>query len=66
MTDVMVMAKEKKRDEKPQQDTKDSKVIRVSMDVDGVLKSKAKVGETPDDVLRRILGLPPKPQRGWR
>lgn len=58
MTDS-AMAKEK---HKPQ----DSKVIRVSMDVDELLKNKAKVGETPDDVLRRLLGLPSKPQRGWR
>jgi negative regulator of replication initiation len=46
--------------------TSKSKVVRISVDVDKELRKKANIGETPDDVLRRILKLPPKPRRGWR
>ena len=44
-----------------------SKVVRVSMEVYGHLKLQARKGETPDDTLRRLLGLPDSDKRrNWR
>jgi len=36
------------------------KTVRVSADVWNVVEETGKFGETPDDVLRRLLGLPAK------
>ncbi len=43
-----------------------SRVIRVSAEVLQVITDNAKVGDTPDDVLRRRLNLPPRLPRGFR
>lgn len=37
-----------------------SKVIRIDMEVYEALAAQAKAFETPNAVIRRLLGLPPK------
>ena len=40
--------------------------IRISQDVYDAIAARGAFGETPDDVLRRALGLPPRPSRTKR
>lgn len=43
-----------------------NKVIRISPVVNDHLKRHAKPGDNPEDVLRRLLKLPPREARGLR
>ena len=40
--------------------------IRISQDVYDAVAARGAFGETPDDVLRRVLDLPPRPPRVQR